>query len=71
MNFTVDAFAAKAEAAAYFHGSQMDENPVGVEYDLDDWLARLRGGTAETELLAIDTGGAVSPIRGALMAERA
>ena len=71
MEFTVDAFPTKAESAAYLHGSQMDANPVGVEYDPGDWLARLRGGAAETELLAVNTGGAVSPIRGAMMADRA
>ena len=71
MEFTVDAFPTKAESAAYLRGSQMDANPVGVEYDPGDWLARLRGGAAETELLAVNTGGAVSPIRGAMMADRA
>ena len=71
MEFTVDAFPTKAEAAAYFHGSQMDENPVGVEYDPHDWLTRLRGETAESELLNMDASGAVSPIRGAMMAMRA
>jgi catechol-2,3-dioxygenase len=67
MEFTVDAFATKAEASAYFQGGQLDANPVGVEYDPDDWLARLRGGTAESDLLRFDIKGAVSPIRGAMM----
>ena len=67
MEFTVDAFATKAEAAAYFHGDQMDANPVGVEYDPDDWLTQLRSGTAESELLSFDANGALSPIRGAMM----
>ena len=70
MEFTVDAFATKAEGSAYFGSSQIGDNPVGVEYDPDDWLARLRGGTAAIELLAMDTNGAVSPIRGAMMAGR-
>jgi catechol-2,3-dioxygenase len=70
MEFTVDAFPTKAEASAYFHGSQIGDNPVGVEYDPEDWLARLRDGTAERELLAIDAKGAVSPIRGAMTAAR-
>ena len=67
MEFTVDAFDTKAEASAYFHSSQIEENPVGVEYDPDDWLSRLRGGQAEAELLTMDSHGAVSPIRGAMM----
>jgi hypothetical protein len=70
MEFTVDAFATKPEASAYFHGSQIGENPVGVEYDPDEWLARLRRGTPEAELLTMDTTRAVSPIRGAMMAMR-
>lgn len=70
MEFTVDAFATKSEASAYFHGSQIGENPVGVEYDPDEWLARLRRGIPEAELLTMDTTLAVSPIRGAMMALR-
>ena len=68
MEFTVDAFATKAEGSAYFHGGQLDTNPVGVEYDPDAWLARLRGGASAEEMLTIDATGAVSPIRGAMMA---
>lgn len=67
MELTVDAFPTKAEASAYFHGAQIDENPVGVEYNPDEWLTKLRGGIAASELLAIDPRGAVSPIRGAMM----
>lgn len=40
---------------------------VGVEFDPDAWLAKLRGGTPESELLKIDPAGAVSPIKGAIM----
>ena len=68
MEFTVDAFPTKAEASAYFHGSQIGENPVGVEYDPGDWLGQLRSGQAEAELLSMDSHGAVSPIRGAMTA---
>ena len=68
MEFSVDCFPTKAESTAYFHGDQIGANPVGVEYDPDEWLAKLRNGTSETELLQIDTGGEVSPIRGALLA---
>ncbi len=68
MEFTVDCFANKAECADYFHGEQIGDNPVGVEYDPDEWLAKLRGGVSEAELLQIDSNGEVSPIRGALMA---
>lgn len=67
MEFTVDGFPTKAECSAYFQGSQIGENPVGVEFDPDDWLAKLRRGMTEIELLKIDPKGVVSPIRGAMM----
>ncbi len=67
MELTVDAFPTKAEAYAYVHGPGMAENPVGVEYEPDDWLTKLRNGTPETELLKFDAQGTVSPIRGQLM----
>ena len=70
MEFTVDAFPTKAAASAYFQGSQIGDNPVGVEYDPDEWLTRLRNGQSESELLSFDSQGAVSPIRGAMMAEQ-
>ncbi len=66
MEFTVEALPTKAEANAYFHSPQIEANPVGVEYDPDDWLARLRQGTAEATLLAFDPQGAVFAIRGAM-----
>jgi hypothetical protein len=37
-----------------------------VEYDPEDWLARLRGGAAEAELLLRSVHEPVSPVRGAL-----
>ena len=68
MEFSVDCFPTKAESNAYFYGDQIGENPVGVEYDPDEWLAKLRNGSSEAELLAIDMEGEVSPIRGAMLA---
>jgi len=68
MEFTVDCFPTKAEAAAYFHGDQIGSNPVGAEYDPDDWLEKLRNGCSEAELLQIDMAAGVSPIRGAMTA---
>lgn len=64
MEFSVDCFASKAECAAFFEGDALGNNPAGVEYDPDNWLARLRSGTPEAELLAIDPSGEVSPLRG-------
>jgi len=66
MEFTVDCFATKAQGSEYFHGTEIGENPVGTEYDPDEWLEKLRSGTPECEILKLDTAGEVSPIRGAL-----
>ena len=68
MEFAIDCFATKEECTAYFKGAQIGENPVGAEYDPDDWLARLRGGESEMEILQIDSSAEVSPIRGAMLA---
>lgn len=67
MEFSVDCFAREAECTAYFKGDSIGENPVGVEFDPDEWLAKLRGGMAGTDLLRIDANGPVSPIKGKLM----
>ena len=68
MEFSVDCFPTKEECTAYFHGEEIGSNPVGTEYDPEEWLAKLRGGTPETELLKFDSHAAVSPIRGAMTA---
>jgi catechol-2,3-dioxygenase len=66
MEFAVDGFATKKECADYFHGEIMGQNPVGVEYDPDDWLARLRSGVPEAKLMTVDPAADVSPIRGSM-----
>lgn len=68
MEFTVDCFAEKADCSAYFKGDAIGANPVGAEYDPDEWLAQLRAGASEVDLLAIDPAAGISPIRGAMMA---
>ncbi|MFZ5607978.1 MAG: VOC family protein [Pseudomonadota bacterium] len=71
MEFTVDCLSSKADCTAYFQSGALERNPVGVEYDPEDWLARLRSGTPEAKLLAIDSDGEVSPIRGEMLGMRA
>lgn len=66
MEFTVDAFDNKSEASAYFHGDQIGENPVGIEYDPGEWLASLRAGVPQSKLMQMDLSKEVSPIRGAM-----
>jgi hypothetical protein len=50
------------------HGPRMAANPIGVEFDPDDWLTRLRAGAPWSELLERKVDLPVSPIRGAMMA---
>ncbi len=67
MEFQVDCFATADGANALMHSPRWGVNPIGVEYDPDDWLARLRAGTPAAELLARKSDLPVSPIRGAMM----
>jgi catechol-2,3-dioxygenase len=66
MEFQVDCCHSSDEAHAFMNGSQFSENPVGVEYDPDDWLARVRAGQSAAELLPDSGAASRSPIRGAL-----
>ncbi len=68
MEFQVDCFDSNDEANAFMSGPHFAANPIGVEYDPDDWLARLRAGTPMSEFLARRTDEPVSPIRGSLTA---
>ena len=67
MEFMVDVFATKAEGTAYFQGNEIGDNPVGVEYDPEEWLKKLRNGISEGELLSSGSTGPVSPIRGEML----
>jgi catechol-2,3-dioxygenase len=67
MEFQVDCFATAEGANELMHSPRWGVNPIGVEYDPDDWLARLRAGTPAAELLARKSDLPVSPIRGAMM----
>jgi catechol-2,3-dioxygenase len=68
MEFSVDCFASKSECRDYFASDTIGQNPVGTEYDPAEWLARLRDGEREADLLAFDLAAPVSPIRGRLEA---
>ena len=63
MEFQVDAFANDG-CNDFIRGEQMSVNPVGVEFDPETWLTRLRGGAPESELLVRKVHEPVSPIRG-------
>lgn len=63
MEFQVDSYGSSEEANAFIH-AHWDANPLGVEFDPDDWLARLRAGTPESEFLLRQVHEPVSPLRG-------
>ena len=64
MEFQVDCFDSNEAANAFMAGPHFSANPIGVEYDPDEWLAKVRGGTPAAELLARPTDEPVSPVRG-------
>jgi hypothetical protein len=64
MEFQVDGYRSNEEANAFMAGPHFAANPIGVEFDPDDWLARLRAGAPESEFLVRRTDEPVSPIRG-------
>ena len=64
MEFQVDC-CASGEEAAEFMNSGFGRNPVGVEFDPEDWLARLCSGEDESAFLPRQVEEPVSPIRGA------
>ena len=67
MEFQVDSFGTNEETNAYIHGPHFSANPIGVEYDPDVWLARLRAGVPASEFLTRHIDEPISPIRDAEM----
>lgn len=66
MEFQVDTFKTNEAANTFMH-DRFGANPIGVEYDPDAWLARLRAGSPESEFLTRASDEPISPIRGAAM----
>jgi len=66
MEFQVDVFDTSEESVAFMRGPLMADNPVGVEYDPEDWLAQKRAGKPLSEFLIRKVHEPVSPIRGRL-----
>jgi len=66
MELQVDSFSTPELATAYMNGPGYTENPIGVEYDPDEWLARIRAGEPEANFLQRGTDQPVSPIRGSM-----
>lgn len=65
MEFQVDAFASNEEANAFMSGPGFAQNPIGVEFDPEDWLAQVRAGAKLADFLTRREHLPVSPVRGA------
>ncbi len=63
MEFQVDSYNSSEEANAFIN-AHWDANPLGVEFDPDEWLSRLRAGAPESEFLLRRIHEPVSPLRG-------
>ena len=65
MEFQVDSYSSSEEANAFMNAHFM-VNPIGVEYDPEDWLARLRAGVPVADFLVREAQEPVSPVRGSI-----
>ncbi|MEY4748109.1 MAG: hypothetical protein RIQ60_323 [Pseudomonadota bacterium] len=68
MEFQIDCFASNDEANAFMAGPEFAMNPIGVEFNPEDWLARVRAGAVLQDFLARQEHLPVSPVRGAIEA---
>jgi len=66
MEFQTDSYATNDEANAFMYGPHFELNPIGVEFDPEALLARLRSGESEAALLGRTEHLPVSPIRGSM-----
>jgi catechol-2,3-dioxygenase len=66
MELQVDAFGSSEESNAYMCGPHYSTNPIGVEYDPEEILARLRSGTPGADFLTRPSDFPISPIRGSI-----
>ena len=67
MEFQVDCFPSSKEAKSYME-SHFEANPVGVEYNPDEWLERLRAGEPASSFIPRGVEEPISPIRGTMTA---
>ena len=68
IEFQVDCFESTKECNDYICGPNFAVNPVGVEFDPEDWLSQIRAGKSFSDFLVRQVHEPVSPIRGALSA---
>jgi len=62
VEFQVDAFSTKAEAAGYFKSAEFKENPIGVLIDPEELLRAYESGVPEKELMRRPKGTAERPM---------
>ncbi|MDI9332655.1 MAG: hypothetical protein QM527_15435 [Alphaproteobacteria bacterium] len=67
LEFQADCFDSNQGSNDFMHGPNYDINPIGVEFDPQDLVNRLRAGTPEAALLQRQVHLPVSPVRGSLM----
>jgi len=68
MELQVDALASVDEANTFMHGAGFAANPIGVEYDPEEILAKMRSGTPGSAFLRRQADLPVSPIRDGITA---
>ncbi|MEO7242221.1 MAG: VOC family protein [Variovorax sp.] len=66
MEFQVDSFGTNDEANAFMAGPHYELNPIGVEYDPEEMLRRVRAGEPEETFLPRHEHLPVAPVRGSL-----
>ena len=65
MEFQVDSYSSSEDANAFIE-AHFSANPIGVEYDPEDWLTRLRAGAPVSDFLVRQVHQPVSPLRGSI-----
>lgn len=68
MEFQVDAFDSTDECNAYISGPPFAANPVGVEFNPEEWLTAVENGASLDDFRERKVHEPVSPIRGAVSA---
>ena len=66
LEFQVDCFDTAEDSNAYIRSPDFSANPVGVEFDPEDWLRQVQAGASLSDFLVRRVHEPVSPIRGAL-----
>ena len=63
MEFQVDSFPSNDQANEFMRGLGFDTNPIGVEYDPEDWLVQMKAGASAADFLLRKVHLPVSPVR--------